>query len=142
MAFKDKINQSMVYTKTKVRPPVLTHREMVQEEVEKQRKLLADSKSTGSWWDKKNDCVTVTVKGASYFNEGGPNGNSGRIYGKDYLNQAWSAKTVKTFINEFETALQNDEFIQDTEYWSKRYKSKISGSKGRVKGKGKVTKKK
>jgi len=142
MAFKDKINQSMVYTKTKVRPKELTPRQMVQNEVDKQKELLATNKTAGSWWDKKNDCVTVTVRGASYFNEGGPSGNSGRLYGSDYLNTAWTNKTVKTFITDFETSLQNDELVQDTEYWSKRYKSKISGSKGRVKGKGKVTKKK
>ena len=133
MAFKDKISQSMVFTKTKVRPKELTNRQMVQEEVQKQRDLLADGKSAGSWWDKKNDCVTVTVRGASYFNEGGPNGNSGRLYGSDYLGKAWTPATVKKFISDFETALLNDEFVSDTEHWGKRYKKKISGSKGRKK---------
>ena len=104
--------------------------------------LIGNEAGNGLWWDIKNDCVTVTVRGTPFFDEGGDYQNSGRLYGSDYLNKAWSNATVKKFINDFETSLQNDELVQDTEYWSKRYKSKISGSKGRVKGKGKVTKKK
>ena len=126
MAFKDKISQSMVYTKTKVRPKELTPREIVQNEIQKQRDLLAGTTKKGtSWWDKKNDCVTVTVAGASYFNEGKAQGGlSGRLYGDDYLGKAWTAASVKKFINDFETALLNNELVDDTAHWFKRYNSK------------------
>ena len=142
MAFKDKISQSMVYTETKKRPEELTPRQMVQEEIAKQREILAGTKKGTSWWDQANDCVTVTVRGASYFNEAVTGGNSGRLYGDDYLGKAWNKASVTKFIKDFETALLNDEFVDDTKYWHKRYTSKIAGSKGRVKGKATVKKKK
>jgi hypothetical protein len=147
VSFRDKMLQSMKFSKTKVRPKELTPREMVVEELNKQRKLLSEGKTTGCWWDKENDVVTISVRGATYFNEKSSGGLSGRLYGDDFLGKAWTKGTVNKFINDFETALHNNEFVADTKWWHQRYQAKISGSKGRtgkstVKGKGSVTKKK
>ena len=122
MAFRDKISESLVYNADPLdrrREP--TPRQIVQQEIANQRILLDRNVSTGSWWDRENDCVTVHVRDYSFFNEGGDYQNSGRLYGSEFLNEAWSVPTVKKFINEFETALQNDELTQDTDHWALVY---------------------
>ena len=131
MGFRDEIMQDMVYSKTKKRPKELSPREMVVEELNKQRKLLKDGNDKGCWWDEKNDCVTVTVRGATYFNEKSEGGLSGRLYGDQFLGQGkkWSKASVLAFIKKFETALHNDEFVNDTAWWHRRYNSKVSGRK-------------
>lgn len=132
MGFRDELMGKMVYSKTKKRPKELSGREMVVEEITKQKELLASGQTKGSWWDRENDCVTVTVRGATYFNEvGGGGGLSGRLYGDQMLGEGkkWSKASVGTFIKKFETALHNDEFVNDTGWWLKRYNSKVSGRK-------------
>ena len=131
VGFRDEIMGKMVYSKTKKRPKELSPREMVVEELNKQRELLASGQSKGSWWDKENDCVTVTVRGATYFNEKSEGGLSGRLYGDQMLGDGkkWSKASVGAFIKKFETALHNDEFVNDTAWWHRRYNSKVGGRK-------------
>ena len=135
--FRNKIMQVGVYSKTKKRPDEKSARDMVKEEIQKQRDILKGTGKGTSWWDEKNNCVSVTVKGASYFNEGqSRSGNPLRIYADNWFGDkkaVWTKKTVSKFIDQFEMSLNNDEFIDDTAHWLKRYESKISGSKGRKK---------
>ena len=146
MGALDKYRQSMSFTKTKVRTAELTPREMVQEEINKQRDMLKGNAKGVSWWDPKNDCVTVSVRGATYFNDAN---NTGRLFGDVVFGKGkkWTKGEVSKFIDRFETDLLADELVSDTKFWHKRYLAKIAGSKGRkkssgVKGKAKVTKKK
>ena len=131
MGFRDEIMGKMVYSKTKKRPKELSPREMVVEELNKQRKLLKDGNDKGCWWDEKNDCVTVTVRGATYFNEKSDGGLSGRIYGDQMFGEGkkWTKSRVSSFIDKFEKALHNDEFVNDTAWWHRRYNSKVGGRK-------------
>jgi hypothetical protein len=144
----DKYRESMRFTKTKVRTPELTPRQMVEEEIRNQRLLLKGqkpTKKTTSWWDQKSDCVTVSVRGASYFNDAN---NTGRMFGDDIFGKGkkWTKAEVSKFIDRFETDMYADELVNDTKFWFKRYQAKIAGSKTRkktpVRGKATVTKKK
>ena len=148
MGFREQVLGAGVYSKTKVRPKELSPREMVQEEIQKQRNILKGTGKGTSWWDEKNNCVSVTVKGASYFNEGEDrSGNPLRLYADNWFGDkkaVWNKRTVTKFIDDFEKSLLNEELVSDTAYWFKRYNSKISGTKGKssAKGKAKVTRKK
>jgi hypothetical protein len=148
MGFREQVLGAGVYSKTKVRPKELSPRELVQEEIQKQRDILKGTGKGVSWWDEKNNCVTVMVGGASYFNEGETrSGNPLRLYADNWTGnpkETWNKKTVGKFIDDFEKSLLNEELKDDTGYWFKRYKSKTANTKGKssVKGKAKVTRKK
>ncbi|XXK27328.1 hypothetical protein ACMAZH_09045 [Arenicellales bacterium nBUS_45] len=142
----DKYRESMVFTKTKIRKTELSPRQMVQEEIDAQKVLLKESgkpdsgfkgfkpsKKTASWWDKKNDCVTVTVRGITFFSE---SQKSGRIYGEDHFGRGkkWTLNSFKKFVEAFQDALSNGNFVDDTKHWHQQYEKKKSKSAARSKG--------
>ena len=136
----DKYRESMVFTKTKIRKTELSPRQMVQEEVDAQKVLLREggktdsgfkgfkpSKKTASWWDKKNDCVTVTVRGFTFFSD---SEKSGRIYGEDHFGRGkkWTLNSFKKFVEAFQDELLKGNFVDDTKHWHQQYEKKASKS--------------
>ncbi|MBT3707541.1 MAG: hypothetical protein HOG18_11810 [Proteobacteria bacterium] len=136
----DKYRESMVFTKTKIRKTELSPRQMVQEEIDAQKVLLREGgktgsgfkgfkprKKTSSWWDEKNDCVTITVRGTTYFSD---SEKSGRIYGEDHFGKGkkWTLNSFKKFVETFQDELLKGNFVDDTKHWHQRYEKKISKS--------------
>ena len=148
----DKYRESMVFTKTKRRKTELSPRQMVQEEIDAQKVLLREGgktdsgfkgfkprKKAASWWDEKNDCVTVTVRDTNYFSD---SEKSGRIYGEDYFGEGkkWTLNFFKKFVEAFQEELSKGNFGDDTKNGHQRYEKKMS--KSHVKSKKTAVKKK
>jgi hypothetical protein len=157
MSFRDMVMDKGVYRKERKRKVVLEPRDMVREEIKKQRDILAGKQKTvnkkdgttvkeelgESWWDKEADTVTVAVRGVTYFNHGTTrSGNPMRLDGPAMFgeDQKWTKARLTKFINEFEEALEAGQLTKDTEYWHSRWSKRPAGSK--AKGKATVTKKK
>ena len=152
MSFRDMVMDKGVYRKERKRKVVLEPRDMVRNEISKQRDILAGKKKTvkgekielgESWWDKEADTVTVAVRGVTYFNHGKTrSGNPMRLDGPAMFGegQKWTKARMTKFIDQFEEALEAGQLKDDTTYWFGRWSKRPTGAK--AKGKGTVTKKK
>ena len=152
MSFRDMVMDKGVYRKERKRKVVLEPRDMVRNEISKQRDILAGKKKTvkgekielgESWWDKEADTVTVAVRGVTYFNHGKTrSGNPMRLDGPAMFGegQKWTKPRMTKFIDQFEEALEAGQLVKDTTHWFERWNKRPSGAK--AKGKATVTKKK